>query len=149
MILILILVLIAFIGPKAGPYALVNVFCSNMVLLIGTFCILVDYQTKKGKTRLFYCMLIGLMLVNVLVNRNLLLDSIQGPKTLVLHDVRYASNSSSLPFVGSKYTMVGKDASGKNIHIQIQASDYEKRKNNEPTTETIFYYPHNKRVYKF
>ena len=148
-LILLLLLLVSFVIPKTGPYALVNVFCHNMVLFFGSYFILRDYRSKKGNTQVFYVILICFVCANLLVNKNLVLDVIQGPKTIVLHDVSYGVRHSPLKTIGTKYTIVGTDASGKNVHIRIQGNDYNKRKDNVSKTETLTYYEHTKRLYKF
>ena len=137
----------SLLTPKTGAYALWNVLFSNLVVLTASLYGITVLYKKEGKGILLYGAAVLLLLLNIGINKDLALDTLQGPQTVILTNARYHSSSSPLIHIGTKYYLSGVDSEGQNLSVLLDGAHYQAETWEPGQTRVVKCYKHTGRLY--
>ena len=137
----------SLLTPKTGAYALWNVLFTNLIVLAASLYGITVLYKKEGKGILVYGAAVLLLVLNIGINKNLVLDAVHGPQTVTLTNARYHSSSSPLIHIGTKYYLSGVDSEGQNLSMLLDEAHYQAENWEHGQTRVIKCYKNTGRLY--
>ena len=153
-LMLLILIVLTIILPPSGKTALLEEFCSVLIIWFGVIYvvwkIVKAQKAEKTSVRLARMIVIAVcILVGSFFSKNLVTDIFHGPETILLYHPKVSKYQGYQGIISMHYYLSGVDAGGNLYRLKISSKEYETIQRQSLNKIEVEYYEQTDRLVQY